>query len=177
MGQEYDNYGDNSYSKYPTEDKKYQCRTGPFEGFFVGSVEFCKFKFDDRNDTRDNRTGTQGPPGPTGAIGATGPQEPPGPTGASGITQLNNPTTYNVTAPIIVSTVVDDAVGEGSAECDSGDFAISGGYTLNNQSPNFPFAIVTNSPLDDNAWTVRTFSTFGDAGQSVVGGKCHCKML
>jgi len=27
-------YGDNSYSKYPTDDKKYECRTGPFEGFF-----------------------------------------------------------------------------------------------------------------------------------------------
>ena len=29
---------------------KYECRTGPFEGFFVSSVEFCKFKFDDRKD-------------------------------------------------------------------------------------------------------------------------------
>ena len=37
---------DKKYSKYPTEDKKYECRTGPFEGFFVSSVEFCKFKFD-----------------------------------------------------------------------------------------------------------------------------------
>jgi len=47
MAQEYDKYGDSSYSQYPTDDKKYQCRTGPFEGFFVGSVEFCKFnKFD-----------------------------------------------------------------------------------------------------------------------------------
>ena len=27
-------HGDNSYSKYPTDDKKYECRTGPFEGFF-----------------------------------------------------------------------------------------------------------------------------------------------
>jgi hypothetical protein len=26
----------------PTDDKKYECRTGPFEGFFAGSVEFCK---------------------------------------------------------------------------------------------------------------------------------------
>jgi hypothetical protein len=53
-------YGDNSYSKYPTEDKKYECRTGPFEGFFVSSVEFCKHKFDDRKDhkDRDNRTST-----------------------------------------------------------------------------------------------------------------------
>ena len=43
-------YEDKKYSKYPTDDKKYECRTGPFEGFFVSSVEFCKFKFDDRKD-------------------------------------------------------------------------------------------------------------------------------
>ena len=49
MAQEYDKYGDSSYSKYPTDDKKYECRTGPFEGFFVSSVEFCKHvKFDDK---------------------------------------------------------------------------------------------------------------------------------
>ena len=35
MAQEYEKYGDSSYSRYQTEDKKYQCRTGPFEGFFV----------------------------------------------------------------------------------------------------------------------------------------------
>ena len=30
---------DNSfYSQIPTDDKKYECRTGPFEGFFVSSV-------------------------------------------------------------------------------------------------------------------------------------------
>ena len=54
-------YDDRKYSKYPTDDKKYECRTGPFEGFFVSSVEFCKHvKFDDkddRKDHRDNRTG------------------------------------------------------------------------------------------------------------------------
>ena len=27
--------GDSYYSQYPTEDKKYECRTGTFEGFFV----------------------------------------------------------------------------------------------------------------------------------------------
>src|SRR5215210_2269497 len=67
--QEYDKYyGDSYYSTYPTDDKKYECRTGPFEGFFVSSVEFCKhIKFDDnKRDNRDNRTGTQGPPGPQG---------------------------------------------------------------------------------------------------------------
>ena len=67
MAQEYDKYGDSSYSQYPTDDKKYECRTGPFEGFFVGSVEFCKHvKFDDRKDSRDNSPGTQGPAGPAG---------------------------------------------------------------------------------------------------------------
>ena len=51
MAQEYDKYGDSHYSQYPTDDKKYECRTGPFEGFFVSSVEFCKHvKFDDREE-------------------------------------------------------------------------------------------------------------------------------
>ena len=55
MAQEYDKYGDSSYSQYPTDDKKYECRTGPFEGFFVSSVEFCKHvKFDKDNDRKDN---------------------------------------------------------------------------------------------------------------------------
>ena len=77
--QEYDKYGDSSYSQYPTDDKKYECRTGPFQGFFVSSVEFCKHvKFDkdnDRKDNRDNRTGTQGPPGPQGPPGINGVME------------------------------------------------------------------------------------------------------
>jgi hypothetical protein len=57
MAQGYDNYyGDNSYSQYPTDDKKYECRTGPFQGFFVSSVEFCKnVKFDDKK--RDGKQG------------------------------------------------------------------------------------------------------------------------
>ena len=37
--------GDNSYySEFPTDDKKYECKTGPFEGFFVSFVEFCDAK-------------------------------------------------------------------------------------------------------------------------------------
>ena len=72
-----DDYNDDRYSTYPTEINKYECRTGPFEGFFVGSVEFCKFnKFDKDNDRdrKDNNiTGTQGPPGPQGPSGPQGP--------------------------------------------------------------------------------------------------------
>src|SRR5688500_1592662 len=87
--QEYGSYDDEIYSQYPTEVNKYECRTGPFEGFFVSSVEFCKHvKFDDRkdNDRKDNRTGTQGPQGPPGPPGAPGPQGERGLTGATGMT-------------------------------------------------------------------------------------------
>jgi Collagen triple helix repeat (20 copies) len=83
--QEYGAYDDvDMYSTYPTEINKYECRTGPFEGFFVSSVEFCKhIKFDDKDskNIRDNGTGAQGPPGPQGPQGPIGPQGPPGPAG------------------------------------------------------------------------------------------------
>ena len=97
VAQEYDKYGDSSYSQYPTDDKKYECRTGPFEGFFVGSVEFCKFnKFDDKYDqrkdhSRDNQTGTQGPPGSPGATGSTGPAGPQGIPGIQGPQGIQGP--------------------------------------------------------------------------------------
>jgi hypothetical protein len=191
MAQGYDNnnyYGDNNgyYSQYPTDDKKYECRTGPFEGFFVSSVEFCEHVKFDKNDTdRDsNRTGTQGPPGSQGPAGPQGPQGiqgiqgpigPNGTQGPPGITQLNNITTYTITAPIVVSDGGgDNSVGEGFAVCDNGDFAISGGYNLTNQFPAaVEYFLVTDSPLGDNAWKVRTFSTFEgiDVGGNVTA-KC-----
>ena len=34
-------YGDKYQSYYPTNDYKYECKKGPFAGFFVESVEFC----------------------------------------------------------------------------------------------------------------------------------------
>ena len=185
FAQGYDTYGDSSYSQYPTDDKKYECRTGPFEGFFTSSVEFCKHvKFDKGDRDRDNnRTGTQGPPGPPG------PQGPPGINGTNGvnrtqgppgITQLNNNNTYTIIAPIIQTSIVGlvdpDTVGEGFAVCDMGDFAISGGYILNDQSPNTDngtlFSVVTDSLLGDNTWKVRTFSIVADID---VGGNVTAK--
>src|SRR5215207_4382760 len=83
------------YSDYKTKDKKYECRTGPFEGFFTSSVEFCfdkKFNDDkkrDHKDNRDNRTGPPGPPGPTGPPGPIGPQGPPGVNGTQGPPGVN----------------------------------------------------------------------------------------
>jgi hypothetical protein len=157
--------GDNSsYSQYPTDDKKYECRTGPFEGFFVSSVEFCKhikFDKDDRKDDRDNRTGTQGPPGPAGppgATGATGPAGPAGPQGIQGIqgpigpngtqgqpgiTQLINGTNvYLVTRSAnATSTLL-----EVTAPCEAGDFVINGEYRYSG-SLGANTIVVENGPI------------------------------
>ena len=165
MAQEYDKYGDSSYSQYPTDDKKYECRTGPFEGFFVSSVEFCKHvKFEDKDDRKDNRTGTQGPPGPagpqgpkgdTGAAGGTGPQGiqgiqgPPGVNGTQGPpgpSTINNTNVYTVVGNTTTST------GSGLffsiALCDAGDIAQSGSFVTNGTA-----LIRSDKPLaTENGW-------------------------
>ena len=49
-----DSYGDRD-KKHKDKVLDYECRTGPFEGFFVSSVEFCDAKhkkFDDRKNHR-----------------------------------------------------------------------------------------------------------------------------
>ena len=160
MAQEYDKYGDSSYSQYPTDDKKYECRTGPFEGFFVGSVEFCKhIKFNDERDhNRDNnQTGTQGPPGPagpqgpagppgaTGPAGATGPQGIQGiqgligpngtqgiqgPPGPSGTNQINSINLYLVEGNETTISADPDRSGNSIAICDVGDVVFEGGYDI-----------------------------------------------
>ena len=107
MAQGYDKYGDSSYSQIPTDDKKYECRTGPFEGFFVSSVEFCKHvkfdndKHDDRKDysnrdNNNNKTGTQGPQGLPGPQGPQGPQGLPGVNGTNGINGTNGVNGTNI---------------------------------------------------------------------------------
>jgi hypothetical protein len=129
MAQEYDKYGDNSYSKYPTDDKKYECRTGPFEGFFVSSVEFCKHvKFDD-NDRKDNWTGTQGPPGPAGPAGPQGIQGLQGPQGIQGpVGEFNSTNVYQVLGNITDVELTDRSTSV--AFCDNGDIVLDGGYQL-----------------------------------------------
>jgi hypothetical protein len=128
MAQEYDKYGDSSYSQYPTEDKKYECRTGPFEGFFVSSVEFCKHVKFDKDDRKDNRTGTQGPPGPAGPQGIQGLPGSTGATGATGpagITTLNSTNLYRVVGNITEAEPGDFVISS-FTECDSGDSPVNG---------------------------------------------------
>ena len=147
MAQGYENYGD-SYSQYPTDDKKYECRTGPLEGFFTSSVEFCKVKFDDRKDnSKDgNRTGTQGPAGPagppgsTGVTGATGPQGiqgiqgpigPNGTQGPAGLAEISPERLYQEFSN--TSTIISPFTNaEASAFCDTGDIVIDGHVLISN---------------------------------------------
>ncbi|MGI9012318.1 MAG: hypothetical protein ACR2F1_14200 [Nitrososphaeraceae archaeon] len=160
-----DNYSD-SYSTYPTDDKKYECRTGPFEGFFVSSVEFCKHvKFDKDDNKRDNRTGTQGPPGPSGPAGAAStvpdPQDPrgfngtDGEQGPPGITQLNDTNTYIREQN---STNSPNNVSSATIECDPDDFAISGGYISSTfgLSAYVPYIVEINSQDSDEleSWVI-----------------------
>jgi hypothetical protein len=145
MAQEY--YDDSSYySQYPTDDKKYECRTGPFEGFFVGSVEFCKFnKFDkdDRKDARDNRTGTQGPPGPASTI--------PGPQGPAGPSEINSTRVYQNTSAPTTMTAGADGPSSAGVSCNTGDTALNGGFAVleyDEDSNNFDLLSITISSTD-----------------------------
>ena len=128
-------YGDNSYySKYPTEDKKYECRTGPFEGFFVSSVEFCKpGKFDDKKDhrdrdrDRDNKTIT-----------------------VDLYTVVGNTTTgfAGTASPLITST----------ATCDAGDSSTGGSFVLAGNA-----TIRASQPLANETGWIATAEVFGNA--------------
>jgi len=179
LAQGYDTYGDSSsYSQYPTDDKKYECRTGTFEGFFVSSVEFCKhvkFDKDDRKD-RDNKTGAQGPPGaqgiqgppgeqgiqgiqgpigPNGTNGVNGAQGTQGPAGPPGITQLNDTNTYLVNNETFAAS---SPYPVGEAVCDTGDYVINGGYLLTGSGgPTSDITVNRDRPITDplgSGWQV-----------------------
>jgi hypothetical protein len=48
------NSNEDVYKEHKDKKKKYECKTGPFEGFFVSSLEFCdkKHKVEDRKNHR-----------------------------------------------------------------------------------------------------------------------------
>jgi hypothetical protein len=190
IAQGYDNYGD-SYSKYPTDDKKYECRTGPFEGFFVSSIEFCKFKFDDK-DKKDNKTGTQGPQGPAGPPGlngtqgppgARGIQGPPGSTGATGATgatgpgvfgQINNTNTYHVNGTGTEATAPHTIV-TADVFCDPGDSVLSGGFSIFDGGISvFPGSIIKYSFLADSMQNGWSASILADHAGSQISAFAIC---
>jgi hypothetical protein len=168
--QEYGNYNDDDgYSTYPTDNKKYECRTGPFEGFFVSSVEFCKHikfddKDDDRKDVRDNRTGTPGPAGPQGPQGIQG---PPGTNGTQGIQGQPGITQLNATNVYLVSNSSTNDQGDTivfvQALCDSGDFVINGGFLI------FSADLAENDTITTILDAPIVIPTLGGGWQTAVG--------
>jgi collagen triple helix repeat protein len=177
FAQGYDTYDYSSYSQYPTDDKKYECRTGPFEGFFVSSVEFCKHvKFDDNKDDRkDNRTGTQGPPGPVGPEGIQGPPGPTGAAGPQGIQGIEGPQGLAGLEVInesklyqkIGNTAVSDLTSSNSsqAECDTGDIAIGGFYGVTNATTGINFLVIFDGNIGN---TYRTEIKNSDTEPGVI---------
>ena len=149
--------GDNSYySAYPIEDKPYECRTSPFEGFFVSSVEFCdNKKFDDKRDhkVRDNKTGTQGPPGST--INITSIYTNLGP--------LVNGTFAGGANPFITST----------ATCDPGDTALSGSFRIFGSAEiRFFEPLVTENGWNATALVTGNAGGGGNSGQVLADVVC-----
>ena len=184
-------YYDDSYSTYPTDDKKYECRTGPFEGFFVGSVEFCdaKHKFDDRKDhSRDNKTGTQGPQGPQGPPGADGAQGEqgiqgipgtPGTPGANGAQGPAGPSTINTTNVYTVIGEPDLEIftndfGSSVAVCDLGDTALSGSFETTFVGGQGTIAtMVSSKPLaNETGWNATALQN--TSGHSTVTADVEC---
>ena len=159
----FDEYDDDMYSTYPTENNKYECRTGPAEGFFVSSVEFCKHvKFDDRKDhkDRDNKIGPQGPPGINGTNGVNGTQGPPGPPGST----LNSTTIYTNFGQVVNGTINNSITS--IATCDTGDTAISGSFRIFGSAE-----IRFFEPLaTENGWNATALVT-GNAGTGGPNGQ------
>ena len=50
-----DNNMEDKYSKYPSKDNKHECQRGPFQGFFVSSVEFCDVKLPDDDKSNQDK--------------------------------------------------------------------------------------------------------------------------
>jgi hypothetical protein len=187
---DYSSYDDSYYSQYETYDHTYECRTGPFEGFFVGSVEFCdaKHKFDKKDDRkddrdRDNKTGTQGPPGPTGPQGPQGIQGPIGPNGTQGIQGIQGPIGPNGTqgppGPSTINTtnvytnvgptnnnVFTNSFASSVALCDLGDTALSGSFVTGAVGPPSAIAeIVSSKPLaNETGWNATAFGEVSGNG-------------
>ena len=193
MAQEYDKYGDSSYSQYPTDDKKYECKTGPFEGFFVSSVEFCKHvKFDNKDDRKDNRTGTQGPPGPQGHAGPAGPTGATGPQGPSGFNGTEGPRGFNGTdgaqgpegPSVLNGSRFYERFGDGdevppltsTAICDQGDSVTGGGYFTGTSN----IIVVATSPgvnefgVGGDRWTVEGVRISSTGGAGVLTAVAQC---
>ena len=144
MAQEYDKYCDSYYSTYQTDDKKYDSRTGPFEGFFVNSVDILIYMLNlkiekimleiiepeprsacsTRSTWASGATGAPGPRGIQGIQGLIGPNGTIGPQGLAGDLFINNTNLYEVLGNNATSGFFSQAF------CDAVDVVFEGGFNI-----------------------------------------------
>jgi hypothetical protein len=95
--------------------------------------------------------GPSGPPGLPGKQGFPGLQGPPGPIGPSGPPgQAAGPILKNIAIRNVGGNIV-NIVGivKSTAKCNSDEFVIGGGFTINNR-----FGTALSSNADGNSWVV-----------------------
>ena len=161
QGNEYDdksysnnkNYDDMKVSLYPTKVNKYECQKGPFEGFFVSSVEFCK----DAPIVNLNGIGPQLPPSPSDPQIIqvfSGAQENTVPSSTDQVNEPNlyfrdgNPATTNTTSQIM-----------SVAFCDPRDKVIQGFYQLTNKQENPILGFINQITGEKNAYSTALISS------------------
>jgi hypothetical protein len=161
QGNEYDgksynnnkNYDDMKVSLYPTKVNKYECQKGPFEGFFVSSVEFCK----DVPIVNLNGIDPQLPPSPSDPQIIqvfSGTQETTVPSSTDQVNEPNlyfrdgNPATTNKTSQIM-----------SVAFCDPSDKVIQGFYQLTNKQENPILGFINQITGEKNAYSTALISS------------------
>jgi len=155
-GKSYNNnkyYDDRKISLYPTKVNKYECQKGPFEGFFVSSLEFCK----DVPIVNVNGIGTQRTPSPAGSQViqvATGVQEA---IASSNPNQINGPSLYlrngNLATTNITSQIASVAF------CDPGHIVVEGSHQLINKQGNPILGLINPIIGDKDVYSTALIST------------------
>jgi hypothetical protein len=164
------------YSKYPTKDKKFVCKEGPFKGFFVVKPKFCDIILPIGPPGPPGVNGTQGPIGPPGINGTQG---PPGVNGTQGIQGPPGPSTINTTNVYTKVGIPDREIftndyGSSVAVCDLGDTALSGSFvtTFVGGQGTHP-AIVSSKPLaNETGWNATALQN--TSGQGTVTADVVC---
>jgi hypothetical protein len=147
------NYDDNRISLHPTKVNKYECQKGPFEGFFVSSVEFCK----DVPIINNNEIGTQQPPsqsGPQIIQVSTGVQKN---TILSSPNQVNEPNLYFRDGNLATTNTTSHITSV--AFCNPGDEVVEGFHQLTNKQGNPILGFINQITGEKNAYSTALIST------------------
>ena len=154
-GKSYDNkyYDDRKITLYPTKINKYECQKGPFEGFFVSFLEFCK----DVPIVNVNGLGTQPPPSPAGSQViqvATGVQEA---IGSPNPNQINEPSLYLRNGNFATTNTTSQIASV--AFCDPGPIVVEGSHQLMNKQGNPILGFINPIIGDKDVYSTALIST------------------